>query len=177
MNECLVCGKQQFQLAGGMCKGCYSRLEVIGTRKTADPYSKNGVPLFVHRPFKKPKGKRCLYSGCNELIWVSQKFCKDHIVGWPKYPFSQEFPGWRRSQSSSGYITLTRGKVKAYEHRLVMEKILGRELLPGENVHHRDGNRSNNSEPNLELWIVNQPPGQRKEDLLAWADEIIRRYR
>ena len=28
----------------------------------------------------------------------------------------------------------------------------------------------------LELWIVSQPPGQRVEDVLAWAREIVRRY-
>ena len=58
---------------------------------------------------------------------------------------------------------------KAYkrvlQHRLVMERILGRMLRPWENVHHKDGVRSNNAEDNLELWVVNQPPGQTAEYL------------
>lgn len=37
------------------------------------------------------------------------------------------------------------------QHRLVVERNLGRLLRPEEIVHHRDGNRSNNLLPNLEL--------------------------
>ena len=51
-----------------------------------------------------------------------------------------------------------RGKGKAYpkrdgrhEHRVVMEKLLGRPLTSDEIVHHKDGNIFNNSPDNLEL--------------------------
>jgi HNH endonuclease len=57
-----------------------------------------------------------------------------------------------------------------------MEEYLGRPLLPHENVHHLDGDRSNNKIENLELWSKGQPPGQRVEDKLAWAREIIALY-
>lgn len=63
-----------------------------------------------------------------------------------------------------------------FEHILVMEEVIGRYLLPGENVHHKNGVHDDNRPNNLELWVTTQPAGQRPEDLVVWAKEILALY-
>ncbi len=57
-----------------------------------------------------------------------------------------------------------------------MSQYLGRPLYKYENVHHKNGDRSDNRLENLELWTVKQPPGQRVEDKLKWCKEFLELY-
>lgn len=64
-------------------------------------------------------------------------------------------PRWNNGQSikSTGYRTLLveTAKPHKFEHRIVMEKYLGRELKSCEVVHHIDHDRLNNEIDNLEV--------------------------
>ena len=75
-----------------------------------------------------------------------------------------------------GYRVLKIAGRQYKEHRLVMERKLGRKLHGSENVHHIDGDRQNNDPSNLELWVVSQPSGQRVEDRIKAAIELLKSY-
>lgn len=64
------------------------------------------------------------------------------------------------------------------EHRVVMERRIGRALFPDESVHHINGIRDDNRLDNLELWVRvrRQPSGIRTSDAVEWATELITRY-
>lgn len=89
----------------------------------------------------------------------------------------------RYTNRTTGYVVvLAPGHPRAgkngyvREHVVVMEETIGRFLFDGETVHHKNGQRDDNRPENLELWAKSQPAGQRVEDLLAWAHDLIALY-
>jgi hypothetical protein len=127
------------------------------------------------------------YEVCNNEAYRDHALCNLHLSRKKK---GQDMLAPRTMRSrGSGNIT-TNGYVRLYmpthpnassrgyvmEHVMVMSEHLGRPLVPGENVHHINGARSDNRIENLELWSTHQPQGQRVEDLVAWAKEILRKY-
>jgi hypothetical protein len=76
----------------------------------------------------------------------------------------------------NGYRVIYINGKRIGEHRHVMEQQLGRKLVKGESVHHKNGVRDENRPENLELRVAAHRQGLSVEEAIAWAQEIILRY-
>jgi hypothetical protein len=89
---------------------------------------------------------------------TGRRIHKGYVLLWcPDHPNS-----W-----GSGYVP---------EHVFVMSGMIERPLRKGEEVHHRNGDKSDNSPSNLELWDTRHPRGQRVSDKIKWASEFLRAH-
>lgn len=70
-----------------------------------------------------------------------------------------------RVETKDGYITIRVNGKHTAEHRVIMEKELGRKLERHESVHHINGIRNDNRPENLELWVGPIRYGQRATDV------------
>lgn len=163
---CSFVGCTNRNMATGLCAGHYAQ------RRRG--YSL--APLFEAR-------SECSVEGCDRPHRLNG-FCEGHNAqvrrGAPigVLPTRTKRNGdWYTNKS--GYVCrYTPGSIgkMEFEHRVVMESILGRALTSSENVHHINGVRDDNRPENLELWSTSQPYGQRVSDKVAWAREILARY-
>lgn len=140
-------------------------------------------PIKPHRRTVKPKAP-CSFPGC-ERVSHGNGLCNAHrsqqLKGQELRPIRTERA--HRLVTKDGYVKVydpdhpnaqKRGWV--LEHVKVMSDVLGRPIGPKETVHHRNGIRDDNRPENLELWSSRHPKGQRVEDLVEFANEILELY-
>ena len=173
--KCVVegCGQPVFVTARKLCKTHYHRV-----MRTGD--------VEIDRAAPEPN-KLCSVDGCGRSK-KAKGLCGTHYQYLRRYgsatPDLKEVGGQYKGtlyplRHKAGYLQIwdrERGRVIA-QHRVVMEQHLGRHLERHENVHHRNGIRHDNRIENLELWSKWQPTGQRVEDKVNWAIDLLKFYR
>lgn len=192
LRRCVKHARQFAHKQRGLCKveGCTGvaitfkhglcRMHDARRRRWGDP--------LAFAPKKSGPGVTCKVEGCNEVV-IAKGFCAMHYARWKIYgdPLREPevIPEGTKRPDRGGYLLVKApghsesnrgGGLWAPEHRVVMANHLGRPLTESENVHHKNGDRTDNRLENLELWVTSQPYGQRARDLLAWAEEIIATY-
>lgn len=94
----------------------------------------------------------CTIKGCIKKVFA-RRWCSTHYSRWKRKGVHTltRAPNGSGTIRQQGYRVIYVNHKLIFEHRHIMEQILGRKLMRTEVTHHLDGNRLNNHPSNLEV--------------------------
>lgn len=173
MKICNVCNIETARQRSLDCSSCsYKRIKEYQKK-----YREENKDLCIQRcRISESKNKK------SYLLKRKARYRKKHGI-----PLDDPFVKRKNGEGnidSSGYKTITKKghpnqmdiKGRIREHVYIMSEYIGRPIVKGESVHHKNGIRDDNRIENLELWSTSQPPGQRVQDKINWCIEFLIQY-
>jgi hypothetical protein len=153
----------------GLCPKHWKRLKNHGD-----------VNIVLQRGGHNKIAEICSIADCGKAH-IARGYCQMHYRRWDLYNDPNYKQPKKQKPSQYKYVLApehpnAKADGTIAEHRLVMSKMIGRPLKPGENVHHKNGDGKDNNPENLELWNTAQPAGQRPSDKVDYAIMILKLY-
>jgi hypothetical protein len=162
--------------------GCKNLVKARGLcAKHWKRWRNHGDTKFVGYRGRQRKHDFCTIEDC-EKAHLANGYCQMHNRRYYLYgdPMHKQITGDKSpakyKQLSAPWHPNANADGNIFEHRLVMSEMIGRPLVKGENVHHKNGDGFDNKPENLELWNTVQPAGQRPSDKVEYAIQILKLY-